>query len=158
MGNFSSEVRASMSRWFSVVLITLAATMLTVAQSSSEREIRSLDQAAAKAILERDDAGIDRYFASDSITNNPRGGQTVGNEGVKALFRNGVINYASFERVIESVQLRGNVAVVMGNETLTIRSAKGEPGPPIRRRYTNVWMKSRNKWQIIARHANVICD
>ena len=121
-------------------------------------EIRLLDQAAAKAILERDEDGIDRYFARDSITNNPRGGQTIGNEGVKALFRSGVINYASFERTIESVMIRGNLAIVMGNETLAMRSDKGATGPPIKRRYTNVWMKTGRNWQIVARHANVICD
>lgn len=140
------------------LVIIVALATLVAGQSTTERAIRDLDQAAAKAILERDDAGIDRYFAPDSITNNPRGGQTVGNEGVKALFRSGVINYASFDRVIESVSLRGKVAIVMGNETVTMRSEKGAAGPPIKRRYTNVWMKNGKRWQIVARHANVICE
>ena len=144
-----------MAKLFLVIFVALSAATLTVGQSAAEREIRELDQAAAKAILERDDAGIDRFFAPDSVTNNPRGGQTIGNEGVKSLFRSGVINYTTFDRVIESVQLRKNVAIVMGNETLTM---KAEPGKPIKRRYTNVWMKKGNKWQIVARHANVICE
>ena len=143
-----------MSKIFALAAVFLFASV-GFCQSKTESKIRELDQAAAKAILERDDAAVDRYFATDSITNNPRGGQTVGNEGVKALFRSGVINYASFDRVVESVQLRGNVAIVMGNETLTMKS---DPGKSIKRRYTNVWMKNGNSWQIVARHANVICD
>ena len=123
-----------------------------------EREVRLVDQAAAKAILERDEAAIDLYFARDSVTNNPRGGLTHGTEGVKALFRNGVINYASFERTIESIQVRGNTAKVMGNEVLTERLKTGEVGPPIRRRYTNVWMKNGSKWQIVARHASIVSN
>ena len=147
-----------MAKFCFAILITFVAAAVSAGQSSVERQIRELDQAAAKAVLKRDDAGIDRYFALDSITNNPRGGLTVGNEGVKALFRSGVINYASFDRNIESVKVRGNVAVVMGNETLTMRLEKGEAGQPIRRRYTNVWMKRGRTWQIVARHASIVCD
>src|SRR5215207_6452324 len=133
------------------------------AQSNSERrkferEVRLLDRAAAKAILERDEAAIERYFAPNSITNNPRGGVTYGNEGVKALFKSGVINYASFERSIEHIELHGNTVIVMGNETLTMVVKDGKPGDVIKRRYTNVWMKKGSKWQIIARHANVVCN
>ena len=122
-----------------------------------EREIRKLDLAAAEAILKKDEAGIDRYFAADSVTNNPRGGITIGNAGVKELFKTGVIDYAEFTREIEKVQVRGSSAVVMGSETITTRQREGRPAETYRRRYTNVWMKRGGRWQIIARHASVIC-
>ena len=122
-----------------------------------EREIRLLDQAAAKAIFEKDEAAIDLYFDPNSFTNNPRGGLTKGNDGVKALFKSGVINYASFERAIEHVEIRGNTAVVMGNESLTMAGNDGKPADLVKRRYTNVWMKTEGKWQIVARHASVVC-
>lgn len=133
-----------------------------VAQSNNdlrklEREIRLLDQAAAKAILERDEAAIDLYFAPNAITNNPRNGLTYGNDGVKALFKGGVINYASFERAIEHVESRGNTAIVMGNETVVTKTSDSGRAETIRRRYTNVWMKTGKNWQIVARHANIIC-
>ena len=145
---------------------TLAIFMLTApvfAQSSNdlrkfEREVRLLDQAAAKAILERDEAAIDVYFAPNAVTNNPRSGLTYGNEGVKTLMRSGVINYVSFERTIEHVEIHGNTAVVMGNENLQMAATDGKPGQIMKRRYTNIWMKSGGKWKIIARHANVVCE
>ena len=144
----------------------LAIFMLAVpvmAQSNTdvrklEREVRLLDQAAAKAILERDEAAIDIYFAPNAVTNNPRSGLTYGNEGVKTLMRSGVINYASFERTIEHVELHGNTAVVMGNENFQMAAKDGKPGQIIKRRYTNIWMKSGSKWKIIARHANIVCE
>lgn len=123
-----------------------------------EREVRLLDQAAAKAILERDEAAVDLYFAPNAVTNNPRSGLTYGNEGVKTLMRSGVINYASFERAIEHVEIHGNTAVVMGNESLQMAATDGKPGQTIKRRYTNIWMKTGGKWRIIARHANVVCE
>jgi hypothetical protein len=45
----------------------------------------------------------------------------------------------------------------MGNETVVFKNREGGPGDTIRRRYTNVWMKTRKNWQIVARHASIIC-
>ena len=145
---------------------TLAIFILTApvfAKSSNdlrklEREVRLIDQAAAKAILEKDEGAIDIYFAPNSVTNNPRSGLTHGNEGVKTLMRSGVINYASFERTIEHVEIHGNTAIVMGNENLQMAAKDGKPGQIIKRRYTNIWMKSGGRWKIIARHANIVCE
>jgi ketosteroid isomerase-like protein len=155
-----------MSRYYSLLSSVLILLVLSSAAASQdtgdlrkfEREVRLADQAAAKAILERDEAGVDLYFAPNSITNNPRGGLTLGNEGVKALFKTGVINYASFERVIEHVEIHGKTAIVMGNETLTTAGKDGKPGEPVKRRFTNVWTKNSGRWQIIARHASIVCN
>ena len=135
-----------------VVLIPASASAQTA--SKLEQQIRQLDADAAKAILDKNDAAIDRLFAKDAVTNNPRGGLTVGPDGIKALFRNGTIDYAVFERNIESVQIRGTTIVVMGNEAYAMKSNNGAT---IHRRYTNVWMKTKAGWQIVARHASVIC-
>ena len=146
--------------WILAILVMAAPLM---AQNNTdlrkfEREIRLLDQAAAKAILEKDEGAIDIYFAPNSVTNNPRSGLTHGNEGVKTLMRSGVINYASFERTIEHVEIHGNTAVVMGNENLQMAAKDGKPGQIVKRRYTNIWMKIGGKWKIIARHANIVCE
>jgi len=124
--------------------------------SSTENLIRRLDLEAAVAIQKKDDGAIDRIFARDSVTNNPRGGLTVGAAGVKELFRTGVIDYASLVREIESVQVRGNTAVVMGRETVTTNARDGRPSRTYARRYTNVWMRHGKTWQIVARHASPI--
>lgn len=126
----------------------------TVAET--ENELRRLDIDAAKAILNKDETAIGRYFASDAATNNPRGGLTLGSRGVIELFRTGIIDYLSFDREIENVQVHGNTAVVMGNETVVTKAKNGGPGETVRRRYTNVWMRRGASWVIVARHANVI--
>jgi ketosteroid isomerase-like protein len=122
-----------------------------------EQQIRRLDADAAKAILDKNEAAIDRLFAKDAVTNNPRGGLTVGSYGIKELLRNGTIDYAFFERNMESVQIRGTTAVVMGNEAYAMKGKNGKNGPTIHRRYTNIWMKNKGSWQIVARHASIIC-
>ena len=125
--------------------------------SATETLIRRLDLEAAKAIQDKDTAAIDRIFARDSVTNNPRGGLTAGADGIKELFRTGVIDYASLVREIESVQVRGKTAIVMGRETVTTNARDGRPSRTYERRYTNVWMLDGKTWRIVARHANPIC-
>jgi ketosteroid isomerase-like protein len=121
-----------------------------------EKEIRKLDMEAAKAILDKNEAAIARFFTQDSVTNNPRNSLTHGSAGVIEAARTGLIDYHSFERVIESVQILGNTAVVMGNETVVMKDRTGGPGETLKRRYTNVWMKTGENWQIVARHASII--
>ena len=130
------------------------------ARSSSKNldaELRRLDLAAAKAVLEKDEKAIARYFTKDSVTNNPRNGLTIGSEGVIQAARANVINYHSFDRMIESVQVLGKTVVIMGNETVVMKAKDGSAGETIRRRYTNIWMKTGAGWRIVARHANIIC-
>jgi len=125
---------------------------------SVESELRQLDLAAAKAVLDKDEKAIARFFTKDSVTNNPRNGLTIGSRGVIEAARSNVINYRSFERVIESIQVLGKTAVIMGHETVVMVGNGGNAGAIIERRYTNIWMKNGNNWQIVARHANVICN
>ena len=127
-------------------------------QSKTVQEIRKLDQAAAKAVLEKDENAIARFFSKDSVKNNPRSGLTLGSAGVIGAGRSGIIDYYSFDRNIESVQIYGKTAIVMGNEVVVTKNHDGGPANTIRRRYTNVWMKIGKNWQIVARHANIICQ
>lgn len=49
----------------------------------------------------------------------------------------------------------GDVAIVMGSERVVPKSASGVAGPPVQRRYTNIWKRSGTTWRAIARNANV---
>jgi ketosteroid isomerase-like protein len=145
------------------LLIILFGVSLSVSPQSRppakdiEAELRQFDLAAAKAVLEKDEKGIAHYFTKDSVTNNPRNGLTIGSDGVIQAARANLIDYQTFERVVESVQILGNTVVIMGHEKVVMNGNGGNEGETIRRRYTNVWMKTRDGWRIVARHANVIC-
>ena len=147
---------------FGIVSILLF-SILIVGQTKSQPEskleatLRKLDLEAALAIQEKDEARIARFFTKESVTNNPRNGLTLGSAGVIEAARTGVINYLSLDRKIESVQILGNTAILMGSETVVMRANDNGPGETIRRRYTNIWMKTGKNWQIVARHANIIC-
>jgi ketosteroid isomerase-like protein len=118
-----------------------------------EQEIRRLDAQEADAVLRGDYALIDELWADDFIVNNPFNSVGFGRTG---RVRTGVITYASFERVPEFVGLRGDVAIVMGHEVVVPIAPSVDAGRTLRRRYTNIWMKTGGGWKLSARHANVI--
>jgi ketosteroid isomerase-like protein len=128
-----------------------------VSNASIEQTIKKLDIEAAKAVLDHDEKGIARYFASNSVINNTHNSLTFGSAGVIQAASNPVIDYYKFERVVESVQVLGNTAITMGQETITLKSPSGGAGAAYIRRYTNVWTRSGSNWQIVARHVNTIC-
>ena len=129
-----------------------AALAQTSADAKLKEMLRGLDLKAAEAILKRDEKEISRFFTADSVTNSPRNILTHGNAGVIGAARTGIIDYKSFERNVESIQIFGSTAILMGNEIVVFTN-----GNTVRRRYTNIWMKRGREWQIVARHANVIC-
>lgn len=138
------------------VALTVSAQTRRPSAKSIEAELRQLDLAAAKAVLEKDEKAIARYFTPASVTNNPRNNLTIGSNGIIQAARARVTDYYSFERVIESIQVLGNTVVIMGHETV-VMNGNGGNAETTRRRYTNVWMKTGVGWRIVARHANVIC-
>jgi len=71
-----------------------------------------------------------------------------------------LINYSSFDRVIESIQIKKNFVITMGAETFISRTdiPDVKAGQPVKRRFTNIWMKKNGKWQQTGRHASIICS
>ena len=145
-------------------LILLAAAVTTIASGSAsgqsakqsaaiEQEIRRLDLAHADAILRGDLAALDKLWTEDFIVNNPF------NEIDKAdRIRTGTVTYSSFTRVPEAVVIHGGTVIVMGREEAVPRGNSPDAGKTINRRYTNIWMKRKGKWRLVARHASVICQ
>jgi len=153
-----------MMRFLFVALFSLISISSVFSQSSEpqrmssvELEIRRLDLAEARAFKEKDKRLIEQFFAKNSVVNNPRNSLTFGSVGVVAATRLGASDYFSFDRNIESVQIYAKTAIVMGDETVVLKNETGGAGVTVRRRYTNIWMKTGKMWQIVARHANVIC-
>ena len=144
------------------VIAAFAVPGLAVGQGAKpngalETEIRRLDQAEAEGLLHKDVAALEQLWAEDFTVNNPRNGITNGRKGVVALIRNGTIDYASFVREIETILYHGDTVIVMGLETIQPVGKAPYAGQTVRRRYTHFWMKRHGRWQLTARHANVIC-
>lgn len=126
----------------------------TGSNSSVEKVVRELDRAEADAVLRSDYSILDELWSPDYTVNNPRNNVAKADKGP---IRTGARFYSSFVREIESVQIHGNTAIVMGRETVVPKGTAADAGATIHRRYTNIWLKEGDKWLLTARHANVIC-
>jgi ketosteroid isomerase-like protein len=122
-------------------------------KAAIEQEIRKLDLAHADAVLRGDLAALDKLWTKDFKVNNPF------NEIDKAdRIRTGAVTYSSFIREAESILVHGATVIVMGREIVVPKGNSPDAGKTINRRYTNIWMKRKNLWRLIARHASVICQ
>ncbi len=118
-----------------------------------ETEVRKLDSLHAAAVLSGDLKEMDKYWTEDFMVTNPF------NEIDRAdRIRNGVVTYASFQRICEAAQIHENTAILMGKEIVVPKDRSPDAGKTINRRYTNIWMKINNQWRLVARHASVICS
>lgn len=122
-----------------------------------ENEIRALEQTEGKAVLEKDSAMLLKLWDKSFVVNNPDNvvvfpGKTTLDRPVLRGSR------VSFTREVEQVIVKGDVVFSMGNETVIPLSEDNIKGPPIKRSYTNIWIKENDKWKLAARHANVICQ
>jgi ketosteroid isomerase-like protein len=146
-----------------IPVVIWLATGLVIGQNAKQKndregEIRKIDLAEADAILRNDAAAAEAFYADEIVVNNPRYTVTNGKQALMALIKTGNIRYSSFVREIEKITFQGEMAIVMGKETVKPDGNTPGAGQTILRRYTNIWMKRNNKWLLIARHANIICN
>lgn len=128
--------------------------------ASTEAEIRALEQTGATAILKGDSNTLKQLWAPEFLVNSPRNVVTGTRDSILLLQKAGMIDYSTFEKVIERMQFQENLVITMGHETIVAKndSPAAKAGQPYKRRFTNIWMKKNGKWQQIARHASVICQ
>jgi len=145
--------------FFTIALII--STLLANGQinAKTELEIRKLEQMVVTAILKADTNTLKQVWAPAFIVNNPRNEISTNRAAVMKTQRSGMIDYSSFERVIEQIQFQKKMVITMGHETFVssndILGAKA--GQMYKRRFTNIWMKKKGRWQQVARHASIIC-
>ncbi|HLP03541.1 MAG TPA: nuclear transport factor 2 family protein [Opitutaceae bacterium] len=131
-----------------------ASTVEGVAEIS--QAIRILEGREVQAVLARDGATLEELWDRNFVVHNPEGRIVPAGATVLArpVFQGA---RASFVRNVESIVVQGDVAISMGSETV-VPIVEGRPGPEIKRRYTNVWMRKGDSWKLVARHANNVCD
>jgi ketosteroid isomerase-like protein len=124
--------------------------------AAAEARIRALEAEEARALVAGDRAALRRLWAEDFTVNAPRNVVVRGRDGVLALIDTGVIDYARFAREIEVLRVDGDMALVMGWETVHPRGAAPMAGQVVRRRFTNIWRLRGGDWVQVARHAHVV--
>ncbi len=122
-----------------------------------EKVIRDLEEKSIKAILDSDTITLKKMWAPEFMVNTPRNDVAENRDAVLRIQKNGLINYSSFTRTIEKIQVQKDVVITMGFETYIPKANLPRAGETIKRRFINVWMNQNGQWQHIARQASVIC-
>jgi ketosteroid isomerase-like protein len=119
-----------------------------------ESAIRSLEERERLAVLNQDALALEGLWAESFMVNSPLNQIAPNRSVVLDLLRQGLVHYATFERRIEQVRLDGDVAIVMGGETVQPVGNSALAGQTLQRRFTHVWKQEEGSWRLIARHAN----
>ena len=121
--------------------------------------IQSLERRVVRAILDNDSAILKKLWAPEFMVNTPRNDIAKSRTAVLFNQRQGLINYSLFERVIEEMQINGNIVITMGYENFVSRTdiPGAKAGEKMLRRFTNVWKEKNGNWIQIARHASIVC-
>ena len=123
--------------------------------AASDENIRALDDQERKAVLDRNYAALEHLWCDQFTVNSPGNKVVVGRSDVLAQVQKSA-NYSSFERKVEFIRIDGDIAIVMGAETVQPTGNVPLAGKTVERRFTNIWKKNGQTWCAIARHANVV--
>ena len=139
---------------FFIALITIA-HFSSFSQNKEEAEIRRLEQLEITTVQKGDTTALLNIWATELVVNNPYG-QIVTVPQIFGFIRSGQIDYSTVERKVEKVTFILNVAISMGKEIVTPEKKTNFAGKTVTRQFTNIWMKRKNSWRMIARQATII--
>jgi ketosteroid isomerase-like protein len=117
-------------------------------------EIKRLEEQERVAVTGGDTTTLFRLWSPDYVVNNPNN-MILTAAQIKKFMRSTGMDKSSFTRNIEKISFVKDVAIVMGSETVTVKDKNGNAGKPVYRRYTNVWIRNGNGWNLSARQATI---
>jgi len=118
-----------------------------------KREIGMASAAVGRAIESSDFAALEKLWSPSFIVNSPAN-RVIGREEVFAAIKRGELRYTDLKTTVERMDVSGDMAIVMGQE-----SYRPDFGPEkaklLTRRFTNIWQHTDQGWVMIARQATV---
>ncbi len=115
--------------------------------ANTQETIRLLESRRYTAMCEADAKTLDELLADSLVYTHSYGGADS-----KASYLDGIRSkkwmYQAVERPIEDIQVHGDCAVVTGQVRIELLSS-GQP-KKLNSRFTNVWVKGRQGWQMVA--------
>lgn len=123
-----------------------------------EAIIRQLDQKNASVVANGDTGALMNLLAPAFTINRTTGIIVSGRDKTLALMRQGIVSYDSFSVKTEFVLVQNpSLAVRMGSEVVISGGNRDLKGQLVQRRFTHVWIKEKDTWRLLARHANNVC-
>ncbi|MDR7127782.1 ketosteroid isomerase-like protein [Algoriphagus sp. 4150] len=139
------------------VLVTLFIFTLSFsfAQSKDELEIKQLEKHWTELLDKGDTTSLLGIWSKEYVVNNPNGRIVTAKE-IIALMKSGHV-FPKVERIVEKITFNQNIAIVMGKELQQPADKPKDLESWIPRRFTNVWIKNENSWQLASRQSSEVC-
>jgi len=135
-----------------IVVLTISACGLSVAQTPAQREVLQFERDACKAFLDADTAALERTLTPDFTLTLSNGDVSTRADEINEL-RSGKIHYDIFENYDMLARLYGDdVAVVLG-KTRVKGTAEGKPFDRVVQ-FTDTLVKRDGRWQLAAGHVS----
>jgi ketosteroid isomerase-like protein len=154
-----------MAWWLgAVIALGIPAVPLSIAQTASgssaaeakaDGDVRQASAEEVQAFLQRDSKAMARLWSDDFVVTNPLN-QFVTKAQVLRMVDQGVLVITSFDRQIDYVKVYGDTVILAGRETVQWGGKMPNAGRTEQLRITAIWMKDGDRWQQVARHANVV--
>ena len=155
-----------MKRNVLIVLVTIAATCLAMAQEENaksasqkkaggavQEEIKNLEQERNQAILHSDTAALDRLTSDDS-TLIDADGKLAHKKQILDGFKSGAIKFDARELSDLDVRVYGNTVVVTG--TVNQKSTQNGKDTSGESRFTRVYVKKKGHWVSVAQQVTSV--
>ena len=123
-------------------------------QSNDEMEIRQLEKHWTELLDKGDITSLLRIWSEKYVVNNPNG-KIVTPKEIVTLMKSGH-KFPAVERIIEKITFNQDIAIVMGKELQQPENMTPNHDNWIPRRFTNVWIKTKEGWQLAARQSTQV--
>ena len=132
----------------------IIATTVAVGQSIDEKKIKQLEKHWTELLDKGDTTSLLKIWSENYVVNNPNG-KIVTPKEIVALMKSGH-KFPAVERIIEKITFNQDIAIVMGKELQQPKNMTTNHDDWIPRRFTNVWIKTKEGWQLAARQSTQI--
>ena len=122
--------------------------------SADDAAVRAMETRQKDAILAGDLAELERLWDASYVVNNPQNGVSQRADTLTRV-KDGLISYTAYELQIDRITFSGDLAIMMGAETVTPKRGP-MAGKTVRRRYTDIWRRRGSGWNAIARQATIL--
>jgi hypothetical protein len=107
------------------------------------------------ALIADEHAVFAAFLAPELVVHNPHN-QVAPCAVVAQLNAAGKISYSRYERTIEYAGPRGDMVLLMGEETVVPKGENPLAGTSVRRRFTELWRPEGEHWLLSARQATMV--
>ena len=118
-----------------------------------QKEIETLEEREARAMLGADISTLQTLWADDLIVNSTAN-LIAGKQILLEMIKSGRLKLNSYERRPVSIVTFGDLVVATGNEVSQLVAGSAMIKTFVS--YMNVWTKRSGNWQLLARHVGLI--